>query len=246
MFFKWFQINTVIFCISTVKFYLSPIVSELFSTSVLSFIFSKTDKPLLQPKRSAPSCLWHYLVSTVIVKSTTHSLIDHTIGYSWIYFIPLSFLFELIFDIAHYCGHRLLHHRALYRFHKPHHVANPRYYTAFQSHPLDIIFAYSIPYYVANYFVQMSPFQITMIQVYLSYQEIGGHLGMAMRPTTSFAQCVYLPRMLGIELSTEDHDLHHKYVDVNFSKRFKIMDILFNTYYYPAADKSSINLPALL
>jgi sterol desaturase/sphingolipid hydroxylase (fatty acid hydroxylase superfamily) len=69
-----------------------------------------------------------------------------------------------------------------------------------------------------------------ILTVYLTYQEIAGHLGKAMYPTSSFAQCIWLPRLLGIQLYTEDHDLHHLRLNCNYSKRFSIWDRLFRTY----------------
>ena len=50
-----------------------------------------------------------------------------------------------------------------------------------------------------------------------------------MRPTSSFPQCIWLPRLFNIELYTEDHDLHHSRNNCNYSKRFSLWDKIFKT-----------------
>ena len=64
---------------------------------------------------------------------------------------------------------------------------------------------------------------------YKAYVEAAGHAGRASR-ATSFPQCVWLPRLLGVELRTADHDAHHLDGRRNFAKRFSLWDRAFGTF----------------
>lgn len=153
-------------------------------------------------------------------------------------FILKSFCFELTFDLVHYWLHRGMHaipavYRAVHKQHHKHH--HPRAHTAFYMSVPDLLLSYGVPLVVslailARFRVSFGRHEVALLTTYLTYQEVGGHMGKRMAPTSSFAQCVWLPRWLGIELYTEDHDLHHSHLNVNYSKRFKVWDILFGTY----------------
>jgi sterol desaturase/sphingolipid hydroxylase (fatty acid hydroxylase superfamily) len=157
-------------------------------------------------------------------------------------FIAKSFIFELIFDLFHYCAHRIFHaYPFLYRnIHKKHHeIVHPSAGTTFHMSIVDLLLGYSLPLLLCTQILNMSNYmsfsclEFNLMTVYLTYQEVGGHMGKYMSPTSSFPQCIWLPKLLGIELYTEDHDLHHTKVKYNFSKRFKIWDRIFNTYKSP-------------
>jgi len=66
-------------------------------------------------------------------------------------------------------------------------------------------------------------------QTYLKYTEVADHLGKRMAAFLSIFK-ICLPRWLGIELYTEDHDIHHQKCVVNFSKRFTLWDRMLGTY----------------
>ena len=58
---------------------------------------------------------------------------------------------------------------------------------------------------------------------------VAGHCG-CHSDATSFPQCVWLPRLLGIALTTRDHDAHHTRPKAcNFAKRFTLWDRAFGT-----------------
>jgi sterol desaturase/sphingolipid hydroxylase (fatty acid hydroxylase superfamily) len=78
--------------------------------------------------------------------------------------------------------------------------------------------------------VQWDMFQFSLLLVFKSLVEIGGHLGRCLAPSSSCPQFFYLPKWLGIELYVEDHDLHHTHFNCNYAKRFAIWDKLFGTY----------------
>jgi hypothetical protein len=151
-------------------------------------------------------------------------------------FIPYSFIFEIIFDFFHYLAHRLLHHKYIYKYlHKKHHkFQHPILITTFYQDPLDLIITNSIPTILTLFIISNIPkisyLQFHMIIVYKNFIEISGHSGKISYPTCSFPQFVWLPKVLHIELYTDDHDLHHSQNNCNYSKRFSLWDKVFGTY----------------
>lgn len=154
-----------------------------------------------------------------------------TLPQAWLYFVVKSFVFELIFDFVHYWIHRYAHaNKVLYRsVHKTHHSYQVCARASFCMSPADVVLSYCVPYGVANLFLRLSKAEAAVMATYLTYQEIGGHLNRRMKPTSSFAQCVWLPRWFNIELYTEDHDRHHSRNAGNYSKRFSLWDKIFGT-----------------
>jgi len=158
----------------------------------------------------------------------------HFFIYDLILFIPISFLFELIFDFFHYWSHRLVHlNRFLYiNIHKKHHKFRyPTTILTFYQEPLDIILTNSIPTILTlTIMPSISVYMFTLILIYKSYIEICGHTGKNVEKTSAFVQFIWLPKKLNIELYTEDHDLHHTQNNGNYSKRFSLYDKIFKTY----------------
>lgn len=181
-----------------------------------------------------------FFASTTFIKSISHfyliPLIEQDSAfhhYSLLVFIIKSFCFEIVFDLLHYWTHRIAHSNALvYKWiHKSHHKYNhPNAFTTFYMSPLDVSLTYCLPLAVSLYVVPLNRWQFNLMTTFLTYQEVGGHLNKQMAPTSSFAQCVWIPRILRIELHTEDHNLHHTKVICNFSKRFSLWDKVFGTY----------------
>lgn len=150
-----------------------------------------------------------------------------------IYFIPISFIFELYFDFFHYIGHRSLHSKYLYKYlHKKHHkFKHTTPIITFYQDPIDIIVTNVFPMMLTLYIVpRISYWQYNIIVVYKTYGEICGHLSKRCYPTGSFCQFIWLPKLFNIELYTEEHDLHHSLNNCNFSKRFSLWDKLFGTF----------------
>jgi len=151
-----------------------------------------------------------------------------------LYFIPLTFYYELVFDFFHYWSHRLLHtNKFLYVIiHKHHHKYNhPTPIITFYQEPLDLILTNSIPTILTLVLSpRMSLVDFNIIMMYKTHLEICGHCGKYVYPTSSFCQCIWLPRYFGIELYSEDHDIHHSRNNCNYSKRFSFWDKVFGTY----------------
>ena len=181
--------------------------------------------------------------TSTAVESITHTFIKTTfinnfifsrnIYYEIMYFIPFSFIFEIIFDFFHYFTHRLLHNKLLYKYlHKKHHkFKHPSSITTFYQDPIDLLITNSIPTVLSLlFFPYLSYLQFNFIIIYKNFIEISGHSGKKSYPTSSFPQCIWLPKILHIELYTEEHDLHHSLNNCNYGKRFSLWDKVFKTY----------------
>jgi sterol desaturase/sphingolipid hydroxylase (fatty acid hydroxylase superfamily) len=156
--------------------------------------------------------------------------------YDILCFIPLSFMFEVIFDFFHYWTHRSCHmlpwlYRQTHKKHHEHNLVSP--HTTYHQHYLDIILTNSFPFILTYWLFpfRLSLWQLHMILVYKEFVEISGHCGRILYPASSFPQFIWLPRVLGISLYAEDHHIHHTKRVFNFGKRFSLWDKLFNTYH---------------
>ena len=171
-------------------------------------------------------------ISLVIVKEI-YNLKNKCGVYDLILFIPLSFIFEIIFDFFHYWSHRVLHNKLLFKyFHKKHHkFIHPKTITTYYQDPIDLLLTNNIPTILGSIvLINRSIFLYHLVSVYKSFVEIGGHGGKKCSPSSSFTQFIWLPKKLNIELYTEDHDYHHQNGKCNYSKRFSLWDKLFGTY----------------
>lgn len=226
-------INLYIFIIFIIRNYL-----------LMEFVeFGTKSKPAIDDNNSIEAYKYefHYNVFiTTAVESVTHIIIKNNIffdkptNFDLIYLIPSSFCFEIIFDFFHYITHRILHHKYLYKYiHKKHHTfAHPITIITFYQHPLDVMITNSIPTVLALILmpIPISYYQYNLIIIYKSSIEIGGHCGKKLHPNCSFSQFICLPKLFGIELYTEDHDLHHSLNNCNYGKRFSLFDKIFGTY----------------
>ena len=192
------------------------------------------------PKEDYKYEFHYHIFTTTAVESLTHIFIkinmtnvSQQLYIELLYFIPVSFVFEIVFDLFHYIGHYLLHHKDLYKYlHKKHHkFKHPTSIITFYQEPIDLIITNSIPTILTLYIVpNISYLQFNLIIVYKNFIEISGHVGKKIYPNSCFAQFVWLPKALNIELYTEDHDLHHSLNNCNYAKRFSLWDKLFKTY----------------
>jgi lathosterol oxidase len=170
------------------------------------------------------------LISLRLLLSQTSLSIS--IPYELLTFIPRSFLFELVFDLAHYTAHRLAHsipmvYKAIHKEHHQDILISP--WTTFHQHPVDLLLTNTLPLLFASHIVPTSQLFICVMMWYKTLLEVGGHLGKVTK-ANSFPQCIWLPRLLKIELKSEEHNLHHRNPMRNFSKRFSIWDRAFGTF----------------
>ena len=183
------------------------------------------------------------LVTTTSIETVTYMYISSFIIFNeglsqsilcdLVLFIPISFLFEIVFDFFHYSGHRFLHSPWIYRyFHKVHHrFLHPISITTFYQDPFDLMITNSIPIILAVSIIpRISYLMFHWLLIYKNFIEISGHCGKISYPSSSFPQFVWLPLVLGIELYMEDHDIHHSMNNCNYSKRFSLWDKVFGTY----------------
>lgn len=202
-------------------------------------------KPYIQTRRPLIEAYQHEfnvnVFSSTAIETITYACIRVFLFHTYsrisvkdiVLFIPLSFLFELLFDFFHYWLHRLVHQGVFYRsVHKKHHkYRNPVSIITYYQDPIDLILTNSIPTLLALMLLPvLSLGQYHLLLVYKEFIEISGHCGKRLRPTSSFSQCIWLPRILNIQLHTEDHDLHHSMNNCNYSKRFSLWDKMFGTY----------------
>ena len=189
----------------------------------------KANVSTIKPKRIGTQD-YMYLCSSTLLQSSTEYIVMSYCDRPLINFFPLYlFVFEVVLDFFHYVTHRLSH--TFYRFHKTHHHhTQPRLLNTFWHHPIDLFFIECIPTMIAFYIVRGSSFWMQSALVYKSFIEISGHSGKRVAPSSCFPLCVWLPRSLGIELYTENHDRHHSSSMCNFSKRFSLWDKIFGTF----------------
>ncbi|KAJ8604962.1 hypothetical protein CTAYLR_006890 [Chrysophaeum taylorii] len=162
-------------------------------------------------------------------------------------FLYVSFGFEVIFDLFHYWTHRACHsHPWLVKYHAVHHRhhAGLEPASTYDQAALDVFVCNALPAMAALGVIvravgPLSRRDWSLLWTYKSYVEVAGHAGVHSR-ATSFPQCVWLPRVLGIALRTVDHDLHHssRGRSGNYAKRFTLWDKLFGTYLPPVEEET--------
>lgn len=152
--------------------------------------------------------------------------------YTYIFFIPHSFIFEIVFDFFHYCFHRLCHtNKLLYKHVHSHHHADSRItvYTTFCQHPIDLLLTNIIPVICTSYIVPINHYYLFIFFWCKSFLEISGHLGKDINGL-SFPQFIWLPKFFNICLKAKHHNFHHIMPLKNFAKRFTLWDKVFGTF----------------
>jgi len=150
-----------------------------------------------------------------------------------LYFIPISFAFELIFDLFHYITHRLAHTKYIYKYiHKTHHKydSNTNILASFHQDPVDLILTNLLPMYLTSKIITFSSVQFFIFLCYKTFVEVAGHSG-KISNSSSFPQCVWFPKITNIELESIDHYYHHSKNNCNYSKRFSVWDKMFGTFH---------------
>uniref|UniRef100_A0A6C0D7X2 Fatty acid hydroxylase domain-containing protein n=1 Tax=viral metagenome TaxID=1070528 RepID=A0A6C0D7X2_9ZZZZ len=243
-------VNSTLLSISFFEYYLSKsflltFISVMFKNYTMINIidYQLKDKPYINDKYIEPKEKYYgefssYVVMSAIIEATSLKIIrynttkEDNIITDLVTFIPISFLFEIIFDFFHYITHSYLHtNKYLYKIiHKKHHKHfNLKSILTFYHHPLDIIITNTIPLFITIYLMpNISYFQLLIIMTYKTFIEISGHSGKKVNPG-SFPQFIWLPKLFNMQLFTRNHNLHHTNVNCNYAKRFNLWDRLFGT-----------------
>ena len=177
----------------------------------------------------------YYYASRIAAYSTSSILMDIVL------FIPTSFVFELVFDFFHYWTHRGAHmnysvYKIVHSKHHEHSLVDAS--TTYNHSALDLLLTNFMPIVLATSIVPLSDYTTVLVFWFKSLVEVAGHTGK--ETSSSFIQCIWLPQVLGIELYSRNHNLHHISAKYNFSKRFSIWDKLFRTYHQGTAHERPV------
>lgn len=173
------------------------------------------------------------------IRKILHVTTNVNIFNTLLLFVPISFIFEVIFDFFHYWTHRLAHtYPILYKYiHKTHHDSkNLCGVVTFHQDALDYLLTNYIPTIVSLLLVkhisgfEYNLFMYSLTMIYKEFVEIAGHVDIADNKAFSFPQFIWLPISFNIELHQKIHHNHHKYITCNYSKRFSLWDKFFGTY----------------
>jgi sterol desaturase/sphingolipid hydroxylase (fatty acid hydroxylase superfamily) len=208
---------------------------------ILLLNVSKSESYILEGERDTDvisiSNIKH-IVSTSLFQFTSMSVLlyfvkpTESVFYEVIFFIPNTFIFEVVFDFFHYASHRFLHsipilYKTIHKYH--HQTLTISILTTFHHTTSDLILSNLIPIVCTLYLYPMSQWTFFTWLWYKSIVEMGGHSGKQGK-SSSFPQCIWIPRFLGIEMYSRNHNMHHVNPGVNFSKRFSLWDKVFNTF----------------
>ena len=177
-----------------------------------------------------------YILIWAIIEGISYNFLNlrknPNIMYNLITFIPVTFLYEIMYDFIFYIHHYLAHKiKLLYRLlHKKHHQHHNNiniislYYTDAIDIIINTIYIIFITYLFPIYELQFFTWIFHKLVV-----ELAGHSGTDDNHSC-FSQLVFIPRLLDIDLNKADHFLHHLSSKYNFSKRFSLWDKVFGTY----------------
>ena len=238
-------LNTVIFALGTLNytiytyspFYVLPLyaLKNLLLPHILEYA-SRHD-PLVTKPSFDTFCIRYVIQSTLIdflTIAALHQFARTAESAIWTYvlFIPISFVYELVFDLFHYATHRAIHQnpRLYVWIHKTHHQSrNVNAFTTLVQSPLDLLITNIIPLCLTTLLIPTSSLFLHIYMYYKTLVEMGGHIGRFSK-TPCFPQCVWIPLGINIALFAHDHACHHMYPHTNYSKRFALWDKLFGTY----------------
>jgi len=145
--------------------------------------------------------------------------------YGWTYFVLSLAIMMCVQDTYFYWTHRLMHHRALFRFfHRTHHLStNPNPLTTYSINPLEalvdsggsILILYFVPKHLAAYLI------FTWVNTaYAVY----GHLGHEILPASWGRH--WFGRWINTSVA---HNIHHARARYNFGWYFLFWDRWMNT-----------------
>ena len=172
-----------------------------------------------------------FIFGTIVVALHHPSIAPHTTVYknisdhSLLYYVLVFPALFIMHDAYFYITHRLMHHRALFRwFHLVHHQStNPSPWAAYAFHPLEavveqgilVVFYFTLPIHISH----VASFFLMSI-IYNVY----GHLGYELYPRG------FSKTMIGKWINTSvSHNQHHQYFKGNYGLYFLFWDRVFGT-----------------
>ncbi|GAC74968.1 hypothetical protein PANT_13d00081 [Moesziomyces antarcticus T-34] len=154
--------------------------------------------------------------------------------------LPLMMpLYSLAIDFWFYWYHRIMHESdALWKFHRTHHTAKHptpilSLYADMEQEWFDVVFVPLLAYFTIKPIVSMSYHDWIFCWTHVMFIELTGHSGIrAFGGPPAFDLVSWPMRKLGMELTIEDHDLHHSRgwkTSGNYGKQTRVWDKLFGT-----------------
>ena len=145
--------------------------------------------------------------------------------YGWAYYFLLFPVLFIMHDTYFYFTHRLMHHKALFRwFHLVHHQStNPSPWAAYAFHPLEAVVEQGIV--IIFYFTL--PIHITHLAIFFLMSiiyNVYGHLGFELYPRG------FNKTLMGRWINTSiSHNQHHQYFKGNYGLYFLFWDRILGT-----------------
>lgn len=159
------------------------------------------------------------------------------VALSW-WSVPLFFVISLVLhDTWFYWGHRILHTKMFYRFHKPHHMTvTPTVWSNDAGSSVDTLFAHSY-YALVLFVVPIPPLVFLGHRLFDQVSAAIGHCGYEHFASPSARK----PWPL---LCTLYHDQHHQYFVYNYANYFSFWDRFCGTI-HPTYDERVEGFEAL-
>jgi lathosterol oxidase len=133
----------------------------------------------------------------------------------------------LLHDTYFYWTHRLMHHRALFRyFHRVHHLShNPTPWAAYAFHPLEALVQGAIfPFTVM--LIPMHPYAFVLFMIWQIVFNVIGHTGYEYNPRG------FMDSWVKFVLNTPtNHIMHHEKLRGNYGLYFSFWDRLMGTHH---------------
>lgn len=141
------------------------------------------------------------------------------------YFILSIIVAILIHDTFFYWGHRLMHHKSIFRYvHKVHHNStNPSPWAAFSFHPYEsVIEALIVPILVV--IMPIHPLAILVFLLYMTFMNVLGHLGFELYPKGFTTHWLWKWNN-----TATHHNMHHRFFNCNYGLYFNFWDRVMGT-----------------
>ncbi|AKP25347.1 Fatty acid hydroxylase family protein [Leptospira interrogans serovar Manilae] len=144
-------------------------------------------------------------------------------GVLYLIFSLLALIF--LHDFYFYWTHRMMHHKFLFKHvHLAHHKSiNPSPWAAFSFHPLEaIIEAGIVP--IVSFVLPLHPGVMIVFFVYMTSLNVLGHLSYEFFPSWFLRN-----KFTNWHNTATHHNMHHKYVNCNYSLYFNFWDKIMRT-----------------